>query len=157
MREGESNMKKATALVVVLMFAVATWSYQASSGASTKASTPAKTSTASTTKSTAKSTASGASAKESTITGCLSGPIGEGYYELKNASNRIGMQVNAMEGLKAHVGHKVKLTGTWEEEIPEVQERRFKVSKVDMIAATCTIPDAAKKTSTAKPAAPKTQ
>ena len=145
-------MKKATALIVVLMFAVAAWAYQASSGASTKASTQAKTSTASTTKSTT-TKAAAASAKESTITGCLSGPIGEGYYEVRNASHRSGMQVNAMDGLKAHVGHKVKLTGTWEEEIPEVQEERFNVSKVEMIAETCTVPAAAKKTSSAKPAA----
>jgi uncharacterized protein YdeI (BOF family) len=151
-------MKRATALAVVLMFAVAAWAYQGSAGTSTKASTPSKTSTASSTKSTTKSEASAERApKESTITGCLSGPIGEGYYELKNANNRIRMQVNAMDGLKAHVGHKVKLTGTWEEEIPEVQERRFNVSKVDMIAETCTVPEAAKKPSTAKPAAPKTK
>ena len=149
-------MKRATALVVVLMFAVTAWGYQASSGASNKGSTSSKTSTASASRSTAKSGATAAGAKQSTIVGCLRGPIGEGYYAVKNVSTRDDMQVDPVDGLKAHVGHQVKLTGTWKEEIAEIQERRFQVSKVEMISETCGAA-AAKKSATAKPAETKSK
>jgi hypothetical protein len=140
-------MKKVTVLVVVLMFAVAAWAYQGSYGSSTKASTPSKTSTAS------------AGPKESTMTGCLSGPNAEGAYLLENRRHRKGMEVGSMDDLKGHVGHKVKLTGTWAKEGSEIgeteakgekegREKHFKVSKVAMIAETCTVP---------KPAATKTK
>ncbi len=147
-------MKKVTTLVGVLMFAVAAWAYQGSYGSSTKASTPAKT-TASTTKSTTTKAAAGP--KESTMTGCLSGPDADGDYLLKNGTYRKGMEVAGMDDLKAHVGHKVKLTGTWVKESPEAEakeakgkkgekeadEKQFKASKVAMIAETCTAPKAA--------------
>ncbi len=160
-------MKKVSVLVVVLMFAVAAWAYQGSYGSSTKATSSSKTSTASTTKSTAKSTSkstASAAAKESTMTGCLSGPDADGDFLLKNGNHRKGVEVTG--DLKGHVGHKVKLTGTWVTESAEAEakeakgekgekgeeagEKQFKVSKVDMIADTCTVPEAAKKSSTSK-------
>lgn len=151
-------MRKATVLVVVLMFAVAAWAYQGSYETSTKASTPAKTSTASTTKSTSHTKAA-AGPKESSMTGCLGGPNAEGAYLLTNGRYRKGLEVGGMDDLKGHVGHKVKLTGTWAKsgsEIGETEpkgekegmEKHFKVSKVGMIADTCTAP---------KPAATKTK
>lgn len=150
-------MKKVTVLVVVLMFAVAAWAYQGSYETSTKASTPAKASTASTTKSTTHTKAAAAAPKESSMTGCLSGPNTEGAYLLKNGHYRRGMEVGGMDGLKAHVGHQVKLTGTWAKEGSEIgeteakgekgekeaNEKHFKVSKVDMVSETCAMPKAA--------------
>jgi hypothetical protein len=152
-------MKRATVLVVVLMFAVAAWAYQGSYGSSTKEASSSKTSTASTSKSTTKSTATKA-AKESTMTGCLSGPNGDGEYLLKNGNHRKGTEVVG-DDLKGHVGHKVKLTGTWVKESSEAEmkeakgekgekgekhesEMQFKVSKVDMIAETCAVPGGTK-------------
>ena len=147
-------MKKVTVLVVVLMFAVAAWAYQGSYETSTKASTPAKTSTASTTKSTTHTHAAAAGPKESTMTGCLSGPNAEGAYLLKNGHYRKGMEVGGTDDLKAHVGHKVKLTGTWAKSGSEIgetepagekegKEKHFKVSKVGMISETCSAHGAA--------------
>ncbi|HEV2022507.1 MAG TPA: hypothetical protein VGQ94_08250, partial [Terriglobales bacterium] len=122
-------MKKVTVLVFVLMFAVAAWAYQGSYGSSTKASTPAKTSTASTTKSTTHTKAAAAGPKESTMTGCLSGPNADGEYLVKNGNHRSGMEVVGMNDLKTHVGHKVKLTGTWVKESPEVEAKEAKGEK----------------------------
>ena len=117
-------MKKVTVLVVVLMFAVAAWADQASS--SGKASTGAKSSTASS----SKPAAAGGAPAEHTMTGCLSGPNAEGAYLLKNGRYRRGAEVGGLDGLKAHVGHKVKLTGDWVKEGSEIGETRSEERRV---------------------------
>jgi hypothetical protein len=94
-----------------------------------------------------------------TLTGCLSGPNEEGAYVLTNAKGR-KVEVGGSDDLKAHVGHEVKLTGTWEKsgaaigeneknekhesgekgekgEKGEGAHRHFKVSKIDHVSDTC--------------------
>ena len=94
--------------------------------------------------------------KETTVKGCLSGPNTEGAYVLKTAKGH-AFEVGGNDQLKSHVGHEVKLTGTWvksgsqigENESAEknekseasehrgVAERHFKVSDIQHIADTC--------------------
>ncbi len=94
--------------------------------------------------------------KESTVRGCLSGPNTEGAYILKTAKGH-AFEVGGNDQLKSHVGHEVKLTGTWvksgseigENESAEkneksesaehhgVAERHFKVSNIQHIADSC--------------------
>lgn len=94
--------------------------------------------------------------KESTVRGCLSGPNAEGAYILKTAKGH-AFEVGGDDQLKSHVGHEVKLTGTWvksgseigENESAEkneksesaehhgVAERHFKVSNIQHIADSC--------------------
>jgi hypothetical protein len=91
-----------------------------------------------------------------TLAGCLSGPNDEGAYVLTNAKGK-KIEVGGSDDLKAHVGHQVKLTGTWaksgadigENEKKEAaeknekgekmeHERHFKVTKIEHVAPTCT-------------------
>jgi hypothetical protein len=87
-------------------------------------------------------------AKQATLTGCLGGPNDQGVYTLTNDKHKKGMEVASAEGvdLKPHVGHEVKLTGTWtksgaaiaeKEKGNEKTERQFKATKVAHIADTC--------------------
>ena len=106
------------------------------------------TATAQTDKSTTKS--------QHTVTGCLSGPNSEGAYVLKPTKGR-AFEVGGNDQLKSHVGHTVKLTGTWaksgaeigENESAEknekaesaehhgVAEKHFKVTDIQHISETC--------------------
>ncbi len=90
-------------------------------------------------------------AKETTLTGCLSGPNDQGIYTLTNDKHKKGVEVSSAEGidLKPHVRHEVKLTGTWvksgaavgeKEKGQGKAERQFKATKMAHIAATCTTP-----------------
>ena len=94
--------------------------------------------------------------KSNLVKGCLSGPNSEGAYVLKTAKGH-GCEVGGNDQLKAHVGHEVKLTGTWvksgseigENESAEkneksesaehhgVAERHFKVSDIQHVSDTC--------------------
>lgn len=94
--------------------------------------------------------------KSTTVKGCLSGPNSEGAYVLKTAKGH-AFEVGGNDELKSHVGHEVKLTGTWvksgseigENESAEkneksesaehhgVAERHFKVSDIKHISDTC--------------------
>ena len=94
--------------------------------------------------------------KQSTVKGCLSGPNNEGAYVLKTAKGH-AFEVGGNDQLKSHVGHEVKLTGTWvksgsqigENESAEknekseagehhgVAERHFKVSDIQHVSDTC--------------------
>jgi hypothetical protein len=95
--------------------------------------------------------------KQTTVAGCLSGPNSEGAFVLKPSKGR-AFEVGGNEQLKSHVGHSVKLTGTWAKsgaEIGEnesgeknvekhessehegVAERHFKVSTIQHVADTC--------------------
>lgn len=97
------------------------------------------------------------SAKETTLTGCLNGPNAENAYVLTTAKNKKGYEVGmpGSDELSKHVGHKVKLTGTWAksgEQIGENEkmeskagekaehgERHFQVTKIDHLADSCTM------------------
>jgi hypothetical protein len=90
-----------------------------------------------------------------TITGCLSGPNSEGAYELKSGKRSI--EVGGLDDLSKHVGHEVKLHGSWaksgseigekENEAAEKKEgkegkeekgeRHFKVTSIDHVSDTC--------------------
>ena len=85
------------------------------------------------------------------LTGCLSGPNSEGVYELKSGKKEV--EVGGDDELSKHVGHKVKLHGSWAKsgsEIGEKEEagktegkeekgeRHFKVSSIDHVSDTCT-------------------
>jgi hypothetical protein len=88
------------------------------------------------------------SGKAKTLTGCLSGPNDEGVYELTSGKHKT--EVGGSDDLKAHVGHKVQVTGTWATgaEIGEKQgneagektekgEHHLKATSVKMISDTC--------------------
>jgi hypothetical protein len=93
------------------------------------------------------------SAKESQLTGCLAkDPSGSGYM-LTNGKYKKGVEVKSSEDLSAHVGHEVKLMGTWEK--PTAGEaggagakgetmRTFNATKLDHISDTCKAAGAAK-------------
>jgi hypothetical protein len=95
-----------------------------------------------------------------TLTGCLSGPNEEGAYELKRGKRTV--EVGGLDDLSKHVGHEVKLHGSWAKsgsEIGEKEEkgesaekgggtkkgegaeekgeRHFKVTSIDHVSDTC--------------------
>ena len=84
-----------------------------------------------------------------TLTGCLSGPNDEGVYELKSGKKEV--EVGGLDDLSKHVGHNVRLHGSWtksgadigEKESSESKgkeekgERHFKVASIDHISDTC--------------------
>jgi hypothetical protein len=85
-----------------------------------------------------------------TLTGCLSGPNDEGAYVLEHGSRKV--EVGGNDELSKHVGHTVKLHGTWstesaigEKESSEKGEakeekgehRHFKVASIDHVSDTC--------------------
>jgi hypothetical protein len=86
-----------------------------------------------------------------TLTGCLSGPNDEGVYELKSGKKEV--EVGGLDDLTKHVGHKVRLHGSWtkngsdigEKESSESKgkeekgERHFKVASIDHISDTCPV------------------
>lgn len=113
---------------------------------------------ATTSKKSKKSKESGMAGKEHTVTGCLSGPNDEGVYVLTNGRYKKGLEVGGNDDLKSHVGHEVKLTGTWASESDinekagteknegktEAKEKHMKVTKIDHIADSCTSAKAGK-------------
>jgi len=92
---------------------------------------------------------------EHTIMGCLSGPNDEGADVLTHGKKKI--EVGGNDDLSKHVGHEVKLHGTWAkasemgekeaseaseksekgEAKEEMHERHFKVTSIDHISDTC--------------------
>jgi hypothetical protein len=84
-----------------------------------------------------------AAAKGSTLIGCLAGPDKQGKFVLRNMSYRTGVQILGPGDLKNNAGSKVKLTGQWEAAQPPSQDknttemRRFQVTDVEVVAATC--------------------
>lgn len=85
---------------------------------------------------------------EKTITGCLSGPNAEGAYTLSTKNQKqVGVSSSQGVDLKEHVGHEVKLTGSWmksgaamgtKEKAGEKAEQHFEATKVEHIASSCT-------------------
>ena len=86
---------------------------------------------------------------EATIMGCLSGSNDEGAYVLTHGKRKV--EVGGNDDLSKHVGHEVKLHGTWatSSEIGEKEaseggakhsekaHRHFKVASIDHISETC--------------------
>lgn len=78
------------------------------------------------TKSSKKSSMSGGHA----ITGCVE-KSGDGYV-LKDSHHKNGVKVTGSDDLAPHVGHTVKLTGSWTTPGQEYAE-----TKLDMVSDTC--------------------
>ncbi len=86
-------------------------------------------------------------AKEHQLTGCLAkDPSGSGFM-LTNGHYKKGVEVKSSEDLSAHVGHEVKLTGTWEKPTAGAEGgagakgtemRTFNASALKHISDTCT-------------------
>ena len=104
---------------------------------------------------------------EHTVTGCLAGPNDEGVYTRTNGRYTKGLEVGGNDDLKSHVGHQVKLSGTWasaadigekepagEKKENEKAEKHLKVSSITHVSDSCPT-HAAKKTKKSK-AAPTT-
>ncbi len=98
-----------------------------------------------------------------TLTGCLSGPNGEGNFVLQTSSGNL--ELTGSSDLKNHVGHQIKVTGKsvseaqeekneagenkaeeqrenpaqeQKEKREEANEKHLKVSKIQIISDTCT-------------------
>ena len=110
------------------------------------------------------------SAGGTTLTGCLSGPNQEGAYELKSGKKEV--EVGGLDDLSKHVGHQVRLHGSWvksgaeigekeaaeskeseAKEKGEAAERHFKVASIDMVSETCST-GAGHKTPASQPSTP---
>src|SRR6478672_663374 len=88
-----------------------------------------------------------------TLTGCLSGPNDEGVYELKSGKKEV--EVGGLDDLSKHVGHQVRLHGSWAKSGSEIGEkegsegaekkegkeekgeRHFKVASIDHLKDSC--------------------
>src|SRR5438270_6435440 len=96
-----------------------------------------------------KTTAKGGGA---VLSGCLSGPNDEGAYVLKSGKRQV--EVGGNDELSKHVGHTVKLHGSWAKSGAEIGEkenaaaekkegkeekgeRHFKVASIDHVSETC--------------------
>jgi hypothetical protein len=93
------------------------------------------------------------SAKESQLTGCLAKDASGSGYMLTNGHYKKGVEVKSAEDLSAHVGHEVRLMGTWEKETAGEAGgagakgktmREFNATKVEHISDTCKMAGAAK-------------
>ncbi len=71
--------------------------------------------------------------KQETLEGCLLNAKEEGEFVLTTADGK-EIEVEGHEALAKHVGHKVKLTGYFEEEDGETV---FEVKKIEHISAGC--------------------
>ncbi|HZR31027.1 MAG TPA: hypothetical protein VFA76_04125 [Terriglobales bacterium] len=156
-------MKKLGMLMAVCLAFTLTMLAQEASPADQGANSTASGQTTTDTNSKATMKSSGKKArregKEHSMTGCLSGPNSEGAYVLTNGRYKKGLEVGGNDELKNHVGHEVKVTGTWSSasdigenesaeknesakmekgEKKESKERHFKVSKIDMVSDHCT-------------------
>jgi hypothetical protein len=109
-------------IAVVLAFSFAALAQQSNSSSGTQSS-QSQTSTESNPSQSTESnpqaggeTSMGKHAKggEHTLTGCLEkNPSGSGYL-LTTAKHKNGIAVESSQDISAHVGHEVRLTGTWE-------------------------------------------
>jgi len=90
--------------------------------------------------------------KATTLSGCLSGTTDQGVYTLKTKAKDV--EVRGSADLKEHVGHEVKLTGSWMDNAPRTgqteaagkeqartdkgADRHLMVTNIEHVAATCT-------------------
>lgn len=141
-------MKKALCILTAL-FAISWASAQTgSSGQGQPGGSSDQSSMSSSKQGTEKETKKAAK-KGTTLTGCLSGPNAEGNYELQHGAKKV--EVSSSEDLKAHVGHTVKLHGSYvkaaameKKEAGEKgeakagkAERHFNATSIDHVSDTC--------------------
>jgi hypothetical protein len=102
--------------------------------------------------------AKGAQEKSTTLTGCLGGTAQENVYELTTKTGAKAGETKKVEvaaqqtALKEHVGHEVKLTGSWmkgsmrtsdaatqekEAASTQTEARHFMVSDIQHVADSC--------------------
>lgn len=95
-----------------------------------------------------------ASAKEQQLSGCIAKDASGSKYVLTNARHKQGVELNSSEDLSAHVGHKVKLMGSWQKPTEEAaggagakghQMRTFNITSVKHVSDTCSAAAASKK------------
>jgi hypothetical protein len=94
------------------------------------------------------------SGKQTTLTGCLNAGNEQGAYTLVNHRYKNGVMVGGNDDLPKHVGHEVKLTGTWasakdigedmgkapqQGKQMESQLKHFKVDSIQHISDMCKI------------------
>ncbi len=120
------------------------------SGGQTESS---KTSTTTTKKTKTAKEGTGA-AKESQLTGCLAKDAAGTGFMLTNGRYKKGVEVKSSEDLSAHVGHEVKLMGTWEKPTAGSEGgagakgetmRTFNATSLKHIADTCSMAAGGKK------------
>lgn len=138
-------MKKVLCILTA-MFAI-TWA-----SGQTSSSSQADQSSASTSKMAKSKKGMKKGTGEATIMGCLSGPNAEGAYVLTHGKRKV--EVGGNDDLSKHVGHEVKLHGTWAkagekeaaggseksekgEAKEEMHERHFNVTSIDHVSETC--------------------
>jgi hypothetical protein len=85
----------------------------------------------------AKTKKAAAEPKTSQLTGCLSSPSA-GSYTLTNGHYKNGVTVTGPDELKGHVGHQVRMKGTWSED-----KKSYKAESISMVADTCPAPGSA--------------
>ena len=79
------------------------------------------------------------------VTGCLAKDTSGKGFTLVSGRYKQGVAVISEQDLAVHVGHMVKLTGTWQEPAPAgtaaaaPQTRTFKASKAEHVADKCTV------------------
>jgi hypothetical protein len=152
-------MKKALCILTAL-FAISWASAQTSSSQSQTGGSSDQSSMSSSKQGTQEKGMKKGGKKETTLTGCLSGPNAEGNYELQHGAKKV--EVASSEDLKAHVGHTVKLHGSYVKAAAmekgeasekgeaaekggmekggmkeEKGERHFQVTSIDHISDTC--------------------
>jgi Ni/Co efflux regulator RcnB len=129
-------------LAVAVAFSLSGFAQAASSG---QTSTTNKDTTQTTTsKKTTKTKGAGTEAKESQLTGCLAKNAEGNGYVLTNGRYKKGVDVKSSEDMSAHVGHEVKLMGTWEKPPASAQKagttsepRTFNATSLKHISDTC--------------------
>lgn len=147
-------MKKlAMLLALAVVCSLSAFAQTGTSGTSSSSGTTGTETQTTTTKTTKKTKATkaeageskaAAGAKESQLTGCLAKDAAGTGYMLTNGHYKKGVEVKSSEDISAHVGHQVKVMGTWEKPASgeaagaKGQEMRtFNATKLDHIADTC--------------------
>lgn len=134
-------MQRLLILLAVVLACTFTGFAQGTGSGTTTTTTTKSTKSEKTTAASEKQTGAGkaaAAGKTSQLTGCLAkDPAGQGFV-LTNARYKKGIAVQSDQDLSAHIGHKVMLTGTWQNE-KGAKLRTFTATKLKHISATCTV------------------
>jgi uncharacterized protein (DUF305 family) len=131
--------------LVLLLAAVVALSLTGLAQTSSQGTTGTETQTTTTTKTTKHAKHEAGTKKESQLTGCLAkNPSGTGFM-LTNGRYKKGVVIQSSEDLSAHVGHEVRLMGTWEKASGEAggagakgeTMRTFNATSLHHISDTC--------------------
>jgi hypothetical protein len=132
-------------LLLAVAVALSLTGFAQSSGTSQSDTSKTKTTTTKKAKSTGGE--GQAATKESQLTGCLAKSADGKGYMLTNGRYTKGVEVKSSQDLSAHVGHEVKLMGTWEKPVAGAEGgaaakdktmRTFNAASMKHISDTCT-------------------